>query len=144
MMFTLHPTLAADTTEIVDGPLSRVLLLNDSTYPWLVLVPKQDGLVELTDLSPADQVMLMREITAVAAVMKTTTRADKMNVATLGNMVPQLHIHLIARFVTDPAWPRPVWGAVPTAPYAPEVLTQTARQWQARLDAPLRAVQEML
>lgn len=116
-MFTLHPRLRADTAPVADWPLCRVLLMNDSSYPWLILVPRRDGIAEITDLVPADQLILMREIAAASSGLRALVSPDRINVAALGNMVPQLHVHVIARFTADPAWPRPVWGAVPPVPY---------------------------
>ncbi len=117
--FTLHPQLATDTLVIVDLDLCKILLMNDHTYPWVVMVPKRLDLREIHDLSPGDQHLLMDEITRVSRAMQRLFKADKMNVAALGNMVPQLHIHVIARFEHDPAWPGPVWGKTPTEAYPP-------------------------
>jgi diadenosine tetraphosphate (Ap4A) HIT family hydrolase len=121
-MFELHPRIVADTAFVMDWPLCRVLLMNDSTYPWLVLVPRQPGIVEITDLSPEDQLALMGEITQASTRLRGLTAPHRINIAALGNMVAQLHVHVIARFTHDPAWPKPVWGAVPTVPYAPDAL----------------------
>jgi len=116
-VFTLHPQLAQDTVAIGDLPLSRLLVHKDANYPWLVLVPRAADLVEITDLDATRRTQLMTEIADVSRALKDTTRCDKLNVATLGNMVPQLHVHVIARRRTDAAWPRPVWGAVPAIAY---------------------------
>lgn len=118
-MFTLHPTLAADTLEIGDLPLCKVLLMNDQHYPWVILVPRQADIRETFDLSSADQQRLWEETNLVAQRMHTYYQANKMNIATLGNMVPQLHMHVIARHHQDPAWPSPVWGKQPALPYPP-------------------------
>ncbi len=115
-MFELHGRLAADTVSVIDWPLCRVLLMDDATYPWLILVPRREA-VELHDIEAADRAVLVEEIARASAVLKAETAADKVNVAALGNVVPQLHIHVIARFTSDPAWPRPVWGAAPARPY---------------------------
>lgn len=117
--FSLHPQLAADTFEVTKLGLCRVLLMNDSTYPWLILVPERADVREIHALKEADQQTLMREISHVASVMETLFEADKMNVAALGNMVPQLHVHIIARYEGDAAWPGPVWGKVPAKAYEP-------------------------
>lgn len=109
-MFVLHERLKADTFEVCDLSLCKVLLMNDTAYPWLILVPAQNDIVELTDLTADDQQLLMAEMVKVSDVLKNLTGADKMNVATLGNMVPQLHVHVIARFKDDAAWPAPIWG----------------------------------
>ena len=116
-MFRLHERLAADTVDVLRWPLSRVLLMNDRTYPWLILVPERPGLKDLHDLAPTDHVQVMAEINRASRALQHLCRPDKINVAALGNMVPQLHIHVIARFTSDPAWPRPVWGVQPAEPY---------------------------
>lgn len=115
MTFTLDPRLDADTVPVVDLPLSAVRLMNDATYPWLVLVPRRPGLVEIIDLDAAGRGVLMEEIAAAAAALQAATGCHKLNVAALGNQVPQLHVHVIARFRDDAAWPGPVWGAAPRA-----------------------------
>lgn len=117
-MFELHPQLANDCIALGDLPLSRVLLMNDANYPWVILVPRRDNIREIYQLSAEDQQELTRESAMVASTMARLFTADKMNVAALGNMVPQLHIHHIVRRNNDPAWPRPVWGAIPSRPYS--------------------------
>ena len=115
--FVLHPRLAGDTFEIGRLELCRVLLMNDSRYPWLILVPERGELVELVDLTATEHHRLTDEIRAVSIGLRELFKPDKLNVAALGNMVPQLHVHVIARFKTDDAWPRPVWGGLPAPPY---------------------------
>lgn len=115
--WSLHTQLAQDTVPIGDLPLARVLLANDANYPWLILVPRLPGLVELIDLEDNAQVQLLGEIAAAANALKTVTRCDKLNIAALGNQVPQLHVHIIARRHTDAAWPKPVWGMKPPISY---------------------------
>ena len=110
--WTLHPQLARDTIDIGDLPLSRVLVIDDANYPWLLLVPRRPDVVELIDLDEVEQAQLMTEIARVARALKELTACDKLNVAALGNVVPQLHVHVIARRHSDAAWPRPVWGQV--------------------------------
>jgi diadenosine tetraphosphate (Ap4A) HIT family hydrolase len=117
--WSLHPQLAQDTVPVGDLPLTRALLANDANYPWLILVPRRPGLVELIDLEANDQVQLMAEIAQAARVLKTVTDCEKLNIAALGNQVAQLHVHVIARRHADAAWPRPVWGAAPPLAYAP-------------------------
>lgn len=117
--FTLHERLAADTLEVGRWPLNLVLLMNDASYPWLVLVPRRQGMRDLHELAPADQPVMMAEMVRAAAAVQQAFAAEKMNVAALGNQVPQLHVHVIARFAADPAWPGPVWGVQPPRPYAP-------------------------
>lgn len=116
--FSLHPQLATDTVPVGDLPLSRVLLANDANYPWLILVPRRSALTEIIDLEENDQVQLLAEITATARALKAITECDKLNIAALGNVVAQLHVHVIARRQNDAAWPKPVWGAVPATTYA--------------------------
>ena len=111
--WSLHPQLTKDTIDIGDLPLSRVLVIKDANYPWLLLVPRREGAVEIIDLDEVAQAQLMTEISRVARAVKEITRCDKLNVAALGNMVPQLHVHVIARRTSDVAWPRPVWGVAP-------------------------------
>jgi diadenosine tetraphosphate (Ap4A) HIT family hydrolase len=117
--WSLHPQLAADTVPVGDLALSRLLLANDANYPWLILVPRKAGLVELIDLARDERYQLLDEIDRAARALKTKTRCDKLNIAALGNQVAQLHVHVIARRKGDAAWPKPVWGAVPPAAYAP-------------------------
>jgi diadenosine tetraphosphate (Ap4A) HIT family hydrolase len=118
--WSLHPQLLKDTLEIGDLPLSRVLIIKDAHYPWLLLVPRRAGAVEIIDLGEVEQAQLMTEITRVSRALKDVTQCDKLNVAALGNAVPQLHVHLIARRTTDAAWPRPVWGVVPPLAHDPQ------------------------
>lgn len=110
MTFTLHPKLAIDTLPVGDLPLCSVLLMSNAHFPWLILVPRRAGLRELFDLEPHEYTEAMQEVHMVAQKFSDYTRADKMNVAMLGNMVSQLHIHIIARFDEDAAWPNPVWS----------------------------------
>ena len=117
--WSLHPQLAADTVVVGDLALSRLLLSSDANYPWLILVPRKGGLVEIVDLEENEQVQLMAEVAACARALKSLTECDKLNIAALGNSVAQLHVHVIARRHGDAAWPKPVWGAVPAAAYLP-------------------------
>ncbi|WP_297481358.1 HIT family protein [uncultured Photobacterium sp.] len=110
MSFTLHPQLMADTTILGDLPLSRVLLAKEALGPWLILVPRYESLREIHYLSEQDQQQLMRESSAVAALLEQDYQAEKINIGALGNLVPQLHLHHIARFSDDVAWPGPIWG----------------------------------
>jgi diadenosine tetraphosphate (Ap4A) HIT family hydrolase len=120
--WSLHPQLNRDTVSLGDLALSRVLVNNDANYPWLILVPRRPDLVELIDLDGAAQAQLMTEVTHVARALRDVTACQKLNVAALGNMVPQLHVHVIARFRHDAAWPNPVWNVVPRRPYEREKL----------------------
>ena len=117
--FSLHPQLAADTVPIGDLTLSQVLLANDANYPWLILVPRRLGITELIDLAESDRAQLMAETDAAARALKAITECDKLNVAALGNVVAQLHVHVIGRRHSDKAWPKPAWGAAPPATYDP-------------------------
>lgn len=109
--WSLHPQLVRDTIELGDLALSRVLIIKDANYPWLLLVPRRRDIVEIIDLEEVEQAQLMVEIARVGRVLKAVTQCDKLNIAALGNAVPQLHVHVIARRKTDKAWPKPVWGA---------------------------------
>ena len=110
MAFTLHPRLARDTFDVGNLAFCRVLLMNNRLFPWVVLVPRLDNVTELTDLSPSQRGQLMEETVQVSRALQQETNAHKMNIATLGNLVPQLHLHVVARFRDDKAWPNPVWG----------------------------------
>ena len=111
--WSLHERLKQDTIDIGDLPLSRVLVIKDAHYPWLLLVPRRSEIVEIIDLEEVEQAQLMTEISRVARALKEITKCDKLNIAALGNVVPQLHVHIIARRTGDAAWPRPVWGVMP-------------------------------
>jgi diadenosine tetraphosphate (Ap4A) HIT family hydrolase len=115
--FTLDSRLAGDTLPIGDLPLCSALLLDDARFPWFVLVPRRGDVTELTDLSDEDAAALMGEIRVATRVMLELAKPDKVNVAALGNVVPQLHVHVVGRFLSDPAWPGPVWGHGTRAPY---------------------------
>jgi len=115
--FALHERLAADTAFVADWALSRVLLMNDVRYAWLVLVPRRVGAVELFDLGEADRTTLTEETARAAKLLKTISGSAKINIGALGNLVPQLHVHVVARNPGDPAWPGPVWGHSPAVPY---------------------------
>src|SRR5688572_32948562 len=117
--FALHPQLAADGLFLADWPLTQVLRMNDAAYPWLILVPRLTDAREIIDLSAADRVRLMDEIAWASQALKDLHRPDKINVGALGNVVPQLHVHVIGRFRSDPAWPGPVWGCGTAKPYPP-------------------------
>lgn len=119
-MFALDPRLEQDTLPIGDFPLCRLLLSNDSNYPWFILVPRRADISELFQLDSQDQAQLWRETTGLAELLKDSFDADKLNVATLGNVVSQLHMHVIVRKHEDAAWPAPVWGKHPAKPYMVE------------------------
>jgi diadenosine tetraphosphate (Ap4A) HIT family hydrolase len=131
--WSLHQQLAADTVPLGDLPLARILIMQDAHYPWLILVPRRPGATEIIDLAEDDQAQLTREIAAASHALRHVTHCAKLNVAALGNAVSQLHVHIIARRTDDAAWPRPVWGVVPPAPYEP-----------AKLDALMVAIRHRL
>ena len=127
----LHPQLANDTVPVMELALCEVRLMDDANHPWLVLVPRVAGMVEIIDLAPAQRTQLASEIDAACRALKALFAPDKLNIAALGNAVPQLHVHVIARFTTDDAWPNPVWGRG-------ERVTYAQAQREARIEA-LRA-----
>lgn len=134
--FLLHPVLAADCIEVVDLPLCRVLLMNDARYPWLILVPRQKDRREIIDLAHADQHRLSDEIAQVSAALQSICEPTKLNVAALGNRVPQLHVHVIARFDSDAAWPDPVWGRGERVIYAEGAAKMLVKTLRAMLTTP--------
>lgn len=132
-MFRLDPRLQSDTTLIGRLPLSQVLLMNDSRYPWLILVPARNDVFEVYHLSEEDRMQLAKESSWVLENMADHFSAKSMNVAALGNVVAQLHVHHIARFADDPAWPGPVWGHSPAVPYTPEQLEKQVHELKTLL-----------
>jgi diadenosine tetraphosphate (Ap4A) HIT family hydrolase len=125
MLFTPHPQIEKDSIFVHDLPLCQVRLQNQSAMPWLVLLPRREGLTELHQLDPADRQQAMEEIAVASRVLQKAFAPDKINVGALGNIVSQLHIHVIGRFKNDPAWPQPVWGNLPTSPYTEQALLET-------------------
>jgi diadenosine tetraphosphate (Ap4A) HIT family hydrolase len=119
--WSLHPQLHADTVPVCDLALSRLLAMNDANFPWLIVVPRRTGVSDIIDLGD-EQAVLMNELSLVSRALKDETRCDKLNVAAIGNMVPQLHIHIVARRKDDAAWPKPVWGAVPRRAYEADAM----------------------
>lgn len=132
-MFNLHPRLADDTLVVGRFSLSLLLLSKDANYPWCILVPQREEVYEIHHLSEEDQLQLVRESCRLSEVMTSLFDAHKMNVAALGNVVRQLHIHHIARLVDDPAWPQPIWGKVPAQAYAEAALNERIKQLQNAL-----------
>ena len=116
--WSLHPQIARDTASVGDLALSRLLAMNDANFPWVILVPRRRGAIEIIDLDEAERAQLMAEIAQTSAALKELTGCRKLNVGAIGNIVPQLHIHVVARRTDDAAWPKPVWGALPAKPYA--------------------------
>ena len=129
-MFELDPVLDADTLVVGDLPLCRVLLMNDSQYPWLILVPRRPQLVELADLDEQDYLLFCAESRTVAIAMMKHYAGHKMNIGALGNVVAQLHIHHVVRFHDDPSWPAPVWGKLPAVKYTDEEAARQVAQLQ--------------
>jgi diadenosine tetraphosphate (Ap4A) HIT family hydrolase len=127
-MTKLHPQLEKDCVTFGNFTLCTLLLLNDANYPWFILVPKRENITELHQLSINDQQQLLKESMFLSRCLEEIFHPDKLNIAALGNVVPQLHIHHIARFTTDACWPRPVWGAVAAIPYQKEQLKTIKKQ----------------
>ena len=124
-MFELHPQLAQDTFNVGDFPLCKLLLMNDRNYPWFILVPRCAEIREIFELEYSDQQQLLKESSQLSQVLNRVFQADKLNIAALGNMVPQLHIHHVVRYQTDQAWPKPIWGLFPTQPYTERVMQES-------------------
>ncbi len=129
----LHPQLADDTHPLAQFALCELRLMDDANYPWLVLVPRVADAVELIDLDAAQRHALTDEIDRASRALSELFRPHKLNVAALGNLVPQLHVHVIARYEHDHAWPRPVWGMAAALPYTEEALIQRIGQLQDAL-----------
>ena len=132
-MFELHPRLAQDSIIIGEFDLSLLLLSRDANYPWCILVPKREDVFEIHHLDEQEQLQLIRESCRLSEVMTSLFDADKMNVAALGNVVRQLHIHHIARFTDDAAWPQPIWGKIQAKEYSEEELTERIKRLQNAL-----------
>ena len=135
MEFVPHERLAGDSVAVGAGPLSAYQLMNDRRFPWLMLVPRRPAVREIHDLSAADRALLIEEIAAAGRVLQTATRAEKIHVAALGNIVPQLHVHVVARFADDPAWPGPVWGHGSPEPYEAAALAERVEELRRTLSA---------
>lgn len=131
----LDPRLADDTHPVAALELCELRLMDDANYPWLVLVPRVPEAVELLELDAAQRHRLTDEIDLAGRALRALFRPHKLNVAALGNLVPQLHVHVIARYREDPAWPAPVWGRVAARPYPPEALVERIAALQAALQA---------
>jgi len=129
----IHPQLAKDCLLLGRFTLSHLLLMRDANYPWCILVPDREGIAEIYQLSEADQQQLLRESSQLSLAMAAAFSPDKLNVAALGNVVPQLHIHHIARYKTDAAWPAPVWGRVALKPYAEDELAAVVQSLKSEL-----------
>lgn len=134
-MAELHPQLQKDCQVVGRFPLSCLLLLRDANYPWFVLVPDRDNISEIYQLSDGDQQQLLRESTTLSKVLVAAYAPDKLNIAALGNVVPQLHVHHVVRYKTDPAWPAPVWGKVPARSYGDDELNGVIAKLKQSLPA---------
>lgn len=130
----LHPQLEKDTIELGRFSLCRLLLMNDANYPWFILVPEREYIYEIYQLAEEDQRRLMHESSVLAEALVRSFDADKINIAALGNVVPQLHIHHIVRYLDDPAWPAPVWGKLRAVPYTNKALHEIVDTLKTVLD----------
>ncbi|MGY4878470.1 HIT domain-containing protein [Vreelandella aquamarina] len=130
----LDERLEADTIPVTELPLCRVLLMNDTRFIWVILVPRQPGASEVFDLSTEDQQQFWHETTVLAAAMKASFEGDKINIATLGNVVSQLHMHIVVRRQDDAAWPGPVWGNGTAEPYTPDQQASVRAQLLAEIE----------
>jgi len=133
--FELHPQLAKDCVELAELPLCKLLLCNDSTYPWFILVPRVKDIQDIYQLDWQDQQQLLNESSMLSELLMQEFKGDKMNVAALGNVVPQLHFHHIVRFKEDAAWPKPVWGQLPITPYSDQALKEVKERMQGKISA---------
>jgi len=122
-LFTLHPQLEKDSIELADFPLCKLLLCNDSAYPWFILVPKVADISEIYQLDWQQQQQLLNESSLLSELLMQVFAGDKMNVAALGNVVEQLHVHHVVRFKDDAQWPKPIWGQQAATPYSDQALT---------------------
>ena len=131
--FVLDPRLAADSAFIADGPLSQVRLMDDTRFPWLVLVPRVNGASEWLELDGGQQRLLLAEINQAGQLIRAQPGVEKLNIGALGNVVRQLHVHLVGRHESDPAWPGPVWGHGAAVRHAPAALATQIDAWRRRL-----------
>lgn len=132
--FVLDPRLATDSVFVADGPLSQVRLMNDTRFPWLLLVPRAPDATEWMDLDGGSQRLLLAEIHKVGNLVRAQPEVHKLNIGALGNIVRQLHIHLVGRHEGDAAWPGPVWGSGAIQPFNPEDLTRRVEAWQRKME----------
>ncbi|MGH0036596.1 MAG: HIT domain-containing protein [Myxococcota bacterium] len=136
MAFELHPRLEADTRRVDDWPLSRVLLMDDARFPWLILVPRVPEAREIHRLEPAQRATLLDELVRAAEALESVSGAPKLNLGALGNLVPQLHVHVVARSPDDAAWPGPVWGAGEREPWEPAAADAWIERFRAAAARP--------
>jgi len=130
--FVVDPQIVADSIPVSELKLSHVRLMRDANYPWLMLLPRRQA-TEIVDLDPADRIALMDEIALASTVLRETVPCDKLNIASFGNAVRQMHVHVIARRFADAGWPKPVWGAAPKKEYEPGAAEALAAKLKARL-----------
>jgi len=133
--FNLHPQLAKDCIEIIDFPLCKVLLCNDKAYPWFILVPRVDDITDIYQLEWPDQQQFLNESSLLSEILMSEFNGDKMNVAALGNVVPQLHIHHVVRFTSDACWPKPIWGQQALTAYTDEEIEVIKHKIQPKLSS---------
>ena len=131
--FDLDPRLQADSVFVADGPLSQVRLMDDARFPWLLLVPRVDGATEWIDLDGGRQRLLLAEMNRLSQWLRAEPGVEKLNIGALGNVVRQLHVHVVGRRAGDAAWPGPVWGSGPAQRHAPEALAALTARWRQRL-----------
>lgn len=136
--FVLHPQLTNDCVVLMELPLSQLLLCNDSSFPWFILVPKVNNIQDIYQLDWQDQQQLLNESSMLSEVLMQEFKGDKMNVAALGNVVPQLHLHHIVRYKADPCWPKPVWGQQALTPYTDAELNVLKERLLPKLSAILK------
>jgi diadenosine tetraphosphate (Ap4A) HIT family hydrolase len=132
-MFKLHERLDQDCLLVGQFELCLLLISRDANYPWLILVPKREGITEIHQLNATDRQLLLDESCVLSQTMTELFAPDKLNIAALGNMVPQLHVHHIARYQSDAAWPQPIWGVVPPDEYDPDMLSARCENLRQRL-----------
>ena len=140
MTFQLHPVLERDCIALGRFQLCRLLLMNDRQFPWFILVPEQDAVSEIYQLNTADRQRLIEESSRLAETLARIYRADKMNVAMIGNLVPQLHLHHVVRYRDDIAWPLPVWGKFPAVPYTEQQIAEICITLQKQFSGKLTAI----
>jgi len=131
MTFQLAKQLENDTIHLGDFSLCRFLIMNDKSYPWAILVPKQENIKEVFELSKEDQAQLWSEVTHVAKTLQERLDIPKMNIAAIGNMVPQLHLHIVGRSPEDKTWPKPVWGQHPASKYSENEIQDLLTKWKS-------------
>lgn len=131
--FVLDPRLAADSVFVADGPLSQVRLMDDTRFPWLLLVPRVADASEWIELDGGQQRLLLAEIHQIGSLLRAETGVEKLNIGALGNIVRQLHIHLIGRHAGDAAWPGPVWGSGPAQRFETAARDAAVARWRQRL-----------